>query len=494
MSSATHPADSSLSNEDLAPVPPEKRTWSLWSVAALWVGMAVCISTYNLAAGMIEQGMTWWQAVLTVALGNIIVCIPMILNAHPGTKYGIPFPVLVRASFGTLGANIPAIMRALVACGWFGIQTWIGGAAIYTMYMKLTGGAPATEADLLPVLGISAGQFLCFMIFWVINYVFILIGTESIRWLENFSAPFLIIVGVILMFWAVNKAGGWGPTLAPETTARLRKEHFSFWALFFPSLTAMVGYWATLSLNIPDFSRYVKSQKDQIAGQLMGLPTTMTLYSFIGIVVTCASIIIYNEAIWDPVVLLSKFHSLTLVVLSLVALAVATLTTNIAANVVSPANDFANIAPKHISFKVGGTITAIIGILMMPWKLYNDPGAYIFIWLVGYSALLGSIAGVMLADYYVIRGKHLDVDQLYRRGGIYAYTNGFNFRAIIAMVSGILPCVPGFIRKLVGIATLENRNILDSLYDYGWFLSLTIAVVVYLVITPKQPSPIGAST
>lgn len=493
MSSSATAHHSALSNEDLAPVPPEKRTWNRWTIAALWVGMAVCITTYNLAAGMISQGMTWWQAVLTVALGNLIVCIPMILNAHPGTKYGIPFPVLVRASFGTLGANIPAIMRALVACGWFGIQTWIGGNAIYLMSAKIMGFQPA---DPIGWLGINAGQFLCFMIFWAINYVFIIIGTESIKWLENLAAPFLIVVGLALMFWAVSKAGGWGVVLSPETTERLKNpaEHNSFWQLFFPNLTAIVGYWATLSLNIPDFSRYVKSQGDQVAGQLMGLPTTMTLYSFIGIIVTCASILIYKEAIWDPVALLAKFDSVLLVAFSLLALSIATLTTNIAANVVSPANDFSNIAPRRISFKMGGTITAIIGILIMPWRLISDLGDYIFTWLIGYSALLGSIAGVMLADYYVIRRKHLVVEELYKEDGIYSYGNGFNKRAIIAMIIGIAPNVPGFLHHATAKGPIVEPGFFDIVYTYAWFVSLAIAAIVYIVITPKNPNSNGVSS
>jgi NCS1 family nucleobase:cation symporter-1 len=286
-------AKHSLSNSDLAPVPFEKRTWSLWHIAALWVGMAICITTYTLASSLITQGMNWWQALLTILLGNLIVLIPLTLNAFPGTRYGIPFPVLLRASFGPLGSNIPALMRAIVACGWFGIQTWIGGSAIYAIATALLGFDQAASEP-LPIIGISAGQFLCFMIFWIINIAVIIKGMDCIKWVETWSAPFLIIVGIALLFWAYSKAKGWGPMLSQP--ARI-PENQTFLHIFAPGLTAMVGYWATLSLNISDFSRYARSQRDQILGQFIGLPWTMTLYSFIGIAVTSATVLIFGEAI-----------------------------------------------------------------------------------------------------------------------------------------------------------------------------------------------------
>lgn len=489
----TRPADY-LGNEDLDPVPLDQRRWTMWNIAALWVGMAVCITTYNIASGLISQGMNWWQALLTVTLGNLIVCIPMVLNAHPGTKYGIPFPILVRSSFGTVGANIPAVMRGLVACGWFGIQTWIGGYAIYTLHSVIFKFTPVPVGS-GPIFGLTLGHFSCFMLFWAVNMVFVVFGTHSIKWLEDLAAPFLIVSGLALMFWAVSKAGGWGAVLSPKTTASLApKDGASFWTLFFPNLTAMVGYWATLSLNIPDFSRYARSQKDQVWGQLMGLPTTMALYSFIGIVVACASIIIYGEAIWDPVVLLGKFDNPLIVGFALFALTIATLSTNIAANVVSPANDFSHLAPKLISFRTGGIITGVIGILIMPWKLIANLGAYIFTWLIGYSALLGSIAGVMLADYYILRKKNLDVEQLYLRHGKYSYTNGFNPKALIAMVVGIAPCVPGFIHQATTAGgAIADPGFFDTLYNYAWFVSLAISAVVYVLISDVEKSPNGVS-
>ncbi len=304
----------------------------MWNIASLWVGMAVCIPTYTLASGLISQGMSWEQALLTITLGNFIVLVPMILNAHAGTKYGIPFPVFLRASFGTLGANIPALMRALVACGWFGIQTWIGGAAIYTLHSVIFGFDPAGPADLLPVIGLSWGQLGCFLLFWAVNIGVILAGIDTIKWLETLAAPFLILIGLGMLWWGVSEAGGFAVVLSDETIAQVRGSlagDFDFWAVFWPNLTAMVGFWATLSLNIPDFTRFAYSQKDQMLGQFLGLPTTMALYTFIGITVTSATVLIYGEAIWDPVVLLGRFQSPVVVGFALFALTVATLSTNI---------------------------------------------------------------------------------------------------------------------------------------------------------------------
>lgn len=454
---------SPLINEDLAPTKISQRTWGTYNIAALWIGMSVCIPTYMLASGLIAGGMNCWQAILTIALGNLIVLVPMILNAHAGTKYGIPFPVLARSSFGTLGSNIPALLRAVVACGWFGIQTWIGGQAINAMIVVLM---PSWS-------GFVAGPWVSFALFWAINVYFIVKGTESIRWLESLAAPFLILVGLALLAWAYVRGGGWGPILSQPSKFTTFSE---FWAFFIPSLTGMVGFWATLSLNIPDFSRYAKNQRAQMLGQAIGLPPTMTLYAFIGVAVTSATIIIFGEAIWDPVVLLAKFENPFIIVIAMISLLVATLTTNIAANVVSPANDFANLLPRRISFKIGGLITAFIGVIMMPWKLLSDYGTYIFGWLIGYSGFLGPIAGVLIADYFFVQKRNLNVKDLYLRGGEYEYTRGFNLRAILALVAGIVVALIGLL-----------IDSLRFLYDYAWFVGFAIAFVVYLLAMRSTP-------
>lgn len=478
-------ADPQLFNDDLAPVSPSGRTWSWTSIAALWVGMVVCVPTYMLAAGLIQQGMAWWQAIFTVLLGNIIVLGPMALVGHAGTKHGIPFPVLLRSSFGTLGANVPAILRGLVACGWFGIQTWVGGSAIYTILNALSDNWFA--GDPLPLLGIDAWQFLCFLGFWSLHVWFIYKGTESIRWLETLAAPFLIAMGLALLAWAYVQAGGFGEMLsAPSQFAPGGAKEGQFWSVFFPSLTAMVGFWATMALNIPDFTRYCKSQRDQFLGQALGLPPTMALFSFIGVAVTSATVIIYGEAIWDPVKLLGRMGGFAAII-ALFVLAVATLTTNLAANVVAPANGFSNIAPNKISFRMGGFITAGLGIAMFPWKLLESAGAYIFIWLIGYSALLGPIAGILIVDYFIIRRTNLDVGDLFRMQGRYRYYKGWNPIAIVALVLGVIPNIPGFL-EAAGIVE-SVPAFFSTLYTYAWFVGLFISGGLHYGLTQMFGSP-----
>ena len=571
-----------LWNEDLAPTGPDKRTWGRWNIAALWVGMSICVPTYMLAASLVKAGMLWWQAVLTILGGNLIVLVPMVLNAHAGTKHGIPFPVLLRAPFGVLGSNVPAMMRALVACGWFGIQTWIGGAAIYTLLLVFYPGWK--ELPKYDFLGISQAELGCFLGFWALNVYYILRGTESIKWMETLSAPFLLAVGLALLAWGIHGGGGLGNVLGkseafarPSVTAVAKDgvatvEFHSFegratearagtvpegvqptldtpWApvseartiavpeghsvvgqlrdgdghvssilpaappatgggvdllVFLASLTAMVSFWATLSLNIPDFTRFARSQKDQGLGQLYGLPTTMALYSFIGVAVTCAAMAIFKDLLvvedapWDPVALLGRFEGQDVViVLAMFALAIATLTTNIAANVVSPANDFSNLAPRTIGFRAGGLITAFLGIAIMPWKLIATTQGYIFTWLIGYSALLGPIGGIMIADYYVVRKTRLRIDDLYRRDGAYSYGNGFNTRALVVLAIAILPNVPGFLADAGFVARNIVPEIFREIYTFAWFTGFAIAFLLHAIVAKRdvaaQPSSRAAS-
>lgn len=471
-------ADADLWNADLAPVTPEQRTWDWKSFAALWVAMVVCVPTYLLAGGLIAQGMAWWQAVLTVFLGNLIVLVPMVLIGHAGTKYGVPFPVLLRSAFGTHGAKIPAMARALVACGWFGINTWVGGSAIYVILNTLTGGA--LKGGALPVLGIDGGQTLCFLAFWALHLYFIRHGTESIRWLETLSAPFLIVMSLALLGWAYVEAGGFGEMFAMRSAFDPGgAKAGQFWPLFAASLTAMVGFWSTMALNIPDFTRFARTQSDQMIGQAIGLPLPMALFAFVGVAVTGATVTIYGEAIWDPVVLASRMGG-GAVVLALVALLVATLTTNLAANVVGPAYDFSNLAPRRVSFRMGGYITAGLGIAMFPWKLIESAGTYLFTWLVGYSALLGPIAGILIVDYYVIRRRELDVDALFRHDGQYAGRGGWNFAGLSALVLGVLPCVPGFLHAGNLVASVPAA--FDTIYTYAWFVGLAVSALAYFLM------------
>ena len=458
--------DPTLYNPDLAPIPPERRSWGLYNYASLWVAMSVCIPTYMLASGLIAGGMSWWQAIGTILLGNLIVLVPMLLNAHAGAKYGIPFPVFVRASFGVRGANIPAVLRALVACGWFGIQTWIGGNAIYSMLRIFWPGAAHLPGSV----------WVCFFAFWALNMVVIWRGIETIKFLEGIGAPFMLGIGLLLLWWITRQAGGLGPVLSTPSKFQSSGEFMRF---FIPSLTGMVGFWATVALNIPDFTRYAKSQKAQMLGQALGLPTAMTLYAFIGVAVTSASVVLFGEAIWDPVQLLGRFNHPAVALIALVALVVATLNTNVAANVVSPSNDFSNLRPRLISFRTGGLITGVVGVCMMPWKLLSDFSAYIFGWLVGYSGLLGPVAGVMIADYFILRRARLKLDDLYSRKGAYEYDGGVNWRAVIALGVGIAVALLGLV-----VAPLR------FLYDYAWFVGFAVAGGLYLALMQRSPEPV----
>lgn len=446
-----------LWNKDLAPIPPKRRTWGTYNYTALWVAMSVNIPTYMLASGMIAGGMNWKQAIFTVFLGNVIVLIPMLLNAHAGAEYGIPFPVFARSSFGVLGANVPAVLRALVACGWFGIQTWIGGEAINTLLAAIVPGWNHV--------------WLCFALFWLLNVIVVLRGIESIRFLQGITAPALLILGLALLAWAYFKAGGFGPMLSTPSKFRTFGEFFAF---FVPSLTGVVAFWATVALNIPDFTRYAKGQREQMLGQALGLPTTMTLYSFIGIAVTSATVIVFGSAIWDPVAVMSRLGNPIAVVVAMLALLLATLNVNVAANVVSPANDFSNLYPRKISFKLGGLVTCVVGLLMQPWRLLASYGNYIVGWLVGYSGFLGPIAGVMIADYYVLRKRIIVTDDLFERGGRYEFSRGFNWRAIGSLAAGII----------VALIGLEVPA-LHGLYHYAWFVGFGVSFAIYLAWMPR---------
>jgi NCS1 family nucleobase:cation symporter-1 len=467
-------SSSPLWNADLAPTTIAQRTWSTYHIAALWIGMSVVISTYLLAAGLIEQGMHWWQALLTILLGNVIVLIPMVLNAHAGTKYGLSFPVLCRASFGTRGANIPAILRAIVACGWFGIQTWIGGQAL-----------DALVAAAWPEWrNIPNSLWMAFFVFWLAQVLILLRGIEGIKYLEAWGSPLLLVGGALLFIWAVRTVGGIGPMLQGAHILQDAGQHRPFWNVFWPSLTANVGYWATLSLNIPDFTRYARSQRSQLLGQALGLPTTMVAFSFLGVAVTSATVVIYGHAVWNPVELVSKIGSPVMIIFAMLVIMVAQITTNMAANVVAPATGFSNLNPKLISFLTGSLLTAVIGILMMPWKLLASSDAYIFRWLIGYSSLMGALGGILICDYWIIRRQRLSLKELFEVNGDYGYTSGWNWRALAALVVAVLPVLPGALRYALmsSDAMTQSPSLFDRIYTYAWFVTFGISFVVYFAL------------
>ncbi|MBK7077808.1 MAG: NCS1 family nucleobase:cation symporter-1 [Myxococcales bacterium] len=468
--------DPSLHNEDLAPVPPEKRTWRTGNIAALWVGMAICVPTYTLASERVAGGMSAWQSVLVIALANLIVLLPLMANGHPGTKYGIPFPVLVRASFGVRGAQLPAVLRALVACGWFGIQCWFGGLGMWATASAL---APSVSVPDVTILGADLAPLIWFFVFWLINVYFIWNGMESIKWLETLSAPFLLVCGAALLAWAISEGGSLSTLMAQPATKPLSET-------FAVALTSGVSFWATLALNIPDFSRYARSQRDQAIGQAIAMPTTMTVFAFIGVITTAATVVVYGKAIAYPDQLVTKFGNPLVVGISMLGLALATLSTNIAANVVSPANDFANMAPARITYRTGGLITAVIGVLICPWLILKSAGNYIFIWLVGYGVLLGPIGAIMIIDYFVLRRRELAVDDLYRRGGQYEYANGINPRALIAFALGVAPCLPGFLVAASGAAPSTVPAFFNHLYTWAWFVSSGVSAAAYYALMRRR--------
>lgn len=479
--------DPTLWNPDLAPTGPEQRTWLWYHYAALWVGMVVAVPAWMLAAGLVGEGMSAGQAAFTVLLGNLIVLIPMLLIGHAGTRYGIPYAVLVRSSFGTIGARLPALARALVACGWYGIQTWIGGEALLTLLGVFMG------ADLrgspLPVLGIGLGQLLAFIAFWGIQLFFVRKGLTTIRRLETWTAPVKILVCIALVWWAVDAAGGFGPIFAaPSQFVAGGAREGQFWIVFWPALTGMIGYWATLALNIPDFTRFARSQRDQIVGQSIGLPPMMGLIALASVITTSATVVIYGEAIWDPVALSGKLAG-PFVLLGLIVISIDTVSCNIAANLVSSAYDFSSLAPKRISYRAGGMITAIIGVLIMPWKLLESTGGYIFTWLVGYSALLGPIAGILIADYWIVRRTRIDVAALYDGQGEFRYRGGWNPAALIAFAAGVLPNVPGFLHIVAPSAFGWIGAPWTTIFTYAWFVGLVLALGTYsALMLPRMRS------
>jgi NCS1 family nucleobase:cation symporter-1 len=487
--------DSGLHNADLAPVPLSKRVWTTYNYVALWIGMAHNVATWTLAAGLVALGMAWYQAIITIMLANVIVLVPMLLNSHAGTKYGIPFPVFARASFGVYGANLPALIRAGVACGWFGIQTWIGGGAIYVLVGSLVGDSWTNAAPLTLGFGQFASQpatlWLSFAIFWALNLFIILRGMDAIRRFENWAAPVVLIVGIFLCVWMVGQAGGLGPIVNDAGTLGWGDK---FWPVFFPSLMAMIAFWSTLSLNMPDFTRFGSSQRAQAIGQVLGLPTTMTVFPLLAVLTTSASQVVYGTAIWDPVALTGKFGNPIVIVIALFTLAVATLSVNVAANTVSPSYDFSNAWPKRISFRTGGIITGVIGVLIQPWNLYNDPHSYIFTWLGTYGGATGAIAGVLIADYWWIRRTNLKLADLYRPSGAYAYARGWNWKAVVALLVGIVFAIGGSYTPAGASGPFPADGIIPILKspfpfaDYSWVVGLVVSFLLYGILMKLTPS------
>lgn len=469
--------DPTLTNDDLKPTKPADRTFSGLEMASLWVGLVVGVPTYYLAGSLVDLGMSWWQGIATVVAANVILLIPLVLTGHPGTRYGIPFPVLARSSFGIRGAHVPTLLRALVGCGWYGIETWIGGEAIFLLLPKSIKESQSLSKN-LPWLGTSPLEFACFVVFWFVQLAIVWRGMEGIRKLEKYSAPILIILTSSLLIWAYVKAGGFGHMLSLSS----KLSNSQFWSLFFPSLTANISFWATLSLNIPDFTRYAKTQKDQVLGQI-GLPVFMGLFTFVGLAVTSSTKVIFGHVISSPIQLLGQIGGVYTIVLAIIGISLATLTTNIAANVVAPANALVNLSPSKFTFKRGALLTALLGIAFQPWRLLKSSESFVYTWLVGYSALLGPIGGIILADYYLIKRTNLCVNDLYSLSprGEYYYSGGYNLAAMAALVVGILPVVPGLLQKAGVLSYVPDLFVV--IYNNAWFCSFFSAGILYWILS-----------
>ncbi|XP_059667538.1 purine-uracil permease NCS1 [Cornus florida] len=468
--------DPTLTNDDLKPTTPGERTFSGWEMACLWVGLVVGVPTYYLAGSLVDLGMAWWQGIATVVVANIILLVPLVLTGHPGTRYGISFPVLARSSFGIRGAHIPTLLRALVGCGWYGIETWIGGEAIFLLLPKVV--KQSSLSQIIPWLGTSPLEFTCFIAFWLAQLTVVWKGMDGIRVLEKYSAPILIVLVSCLLIWAYVNAGGFSYMLSLSS----RLSNSEFWALFFPSLTANISFWATLALNIPDFTRHAKSQNDQIMGQA-GLPIFMGAFTFVGLAVTSSTKVIFGRVISNPIQLLGEIGGFTTMILAIFGISLATITTNIAANVVAPANALVNLSPSKFTFRRGALLTALLGIACQPWRLLQSSESFVYTWLVGYSALLGPIGGILLADYYLIKGTDLSIKDLYTSSpnGAYYYSGGYNLAAMIALVFGILPVIPGFLEK-VGILSSIPASFL-VIYNNAWFFSFFSAGILYWILS-----------
>ncbi|MCW0180172.1 NCS1 family nucleobase:cation symporter-1 [Zavarzinia sp.] len=468
---------SRLWNEDLAPTDERVRTWRWYHFAALWIGMVISVPVYMLASGLIEQGMTPLQAVFTIFAGNLVILVPMVLIGHAGARHGIPYAVLARASFGTRGAQLPALARAIVACGWYGIQTWIGGSALLTLLGVMAG--QSLVGPQVPGLGIGIGQLLAFLAFWGIQFLFINKNLDNIRKLETWTAPLKIVVCALMVWWALDATDGLGDIFKGKAETASAP---SFAAIFWPSFTAMAGFWSTLCLNIPDFTRFAKTQRDQVLGQAVGLPGPMALLGLVAVITTSATVIVYGEAIWDPVQLSGKIGGIV-VLIGLLIISLDTVSCNLAANLVGPAYDFSALWPSRISYRIGGYITAAIAIVSMPWELLAGTNGYIFVWLVGYGALLGPIVGIMIADYWIIRRSRLDVADLYREDGAYSYRKGWNPVALVAFAISVLPNIPGFLHAAFPNAFGDVGAFWTGIYGYAWFVGAGLAVVSYTALT-----------
>ncbi|WP_252606831.1 NCS1 family nucleobase:cation symporter-1 [Bacillus paralicheniformis] len=463
--------DRTLSNSDLQPLKPEERTWKAVNFASIWMGCIHNIPTYATVGGLIAIGLSPWQVLGIIAVASIVLYAALALNGHAGAKYGVPFPVLIRSSFGIYGANIPAFLRGFVAIMWFGIQAFAGSIALNILILNMWSGWKDIGGD-WNLFGLHLSGLLSFVFFWGIHLLVLHHGMESIRKFEVWAGPLVYLVFGGMVWWAVDIAGGLGPIYSQPGKFQTFGE--LIWP-FLAGVTGIIGIWATLILNIPDFTRFAASQKEQIRGQFYGLPGTFVLFAFASITVTSGSQAAFGEPIWDVVDILAHFDNPYVIALSVITLCIAAISVNVAANIVSPAYDLANFLPKYIDFKRGSYLTAVLALFTFPWKLMeNEASVFSFLGTIG--GILGPVAGVMLADYFIIRKRTLCLEDLYSASGQYMYYKGYNYRAFAAVALGAL-------MSLIG----SYIPAMKPLYDVSWFSGVLIASFAYILLMRIHP-------
>jgi NCS1 family nucleobase:cation symporter-1 len=480
-------------NEDLAPTSVAERTWTTYNISMLWVGMSICIPSLALASGLIGMGVSPWMAVLNVALGNVIILVPIQMNSHIGTKYGIPFPLFARMTFGTKGAHLPAILRGVTACGWTAVQAWVGGgavAAVIGIFAKKFADQSWTMS--LPSWGgmqtVSTGTFIGYVLFMLFVCWVAYKGLEQIKWVQNIGGPILIVVMIALLIWSASQASnagyGFWDVMNQSSDQALLDSNGGLALVYLGGLMGNIAFWATMALNIPDFSRYAKSQKSQFRGQLYGMPIPMAACAFIGAYFAQATKVaqLYQnpetgeyEALFDPTGVFYYIDNPVVVFIAAFGVVMATITTCVAANVVAPANGFSNISPKRISYKRGVLIAVFIAFfILQAWWIYGSGGAF-FTWMNAYGSILAPIAAIFIADYFVVKKQRVDVAGLFRGvDGRYWYSGGINWAAVIAwVVSFIFPLLTYF-GASGGFFVFVNS------ISYIW--SFVLGFVVYVIL------------
>ena len=469
-----------LYNEDLAPA--RERNWGAFSIFNVWTSDVHSLWGYYLAASLFLICGNFVNFILAIGVGSLVIFLLMTLVGFAGVKTGVPYPVLARASFGTFGANLPALVRAVVACFWYGAQTSAASGAIVALLTRSSAIAEFNRSSHL--LGHTSLETICFIVVWALQLLIIQHGMETVRRFQDFAGPAVWVMMLILAIYLSIKAGGisFGSEIPRDVLikktadAGIPFEPGSFAALAAVSAT-WITYFAALYLNFCDFSRFAPDKRAVWIGNIWGLPVNLILFSFVAGITTTAAYAVYHEALLHPDEISARFDNLFLALLAALTFAVATLGINVVANFVSPAFDFANVFPSMIDFKKGGYIAALIALVLYPFAPWEGSAAT-FVGVIG--STMGPVFGVILVDYYLIRNGEIDVPELYREEGAYRYTNGWNSNAVAAAAVGAVfsSVLPNF------------TNVLPSWWGvYGWFFGVAIGGAVYYALVKARGAP-----